>query len=136
MNAITPILEDIEIPDIEIEEGWLARDVATIEDCDDAFAILTAACASIEMQIDLEGFKPLQLQRGEWVARAKAALRFKKGALSIVQVKRSAINERLRRERLDTEERRLLAFAKEAIGPLRWVEIHRAFVAGTEPEKF
>ena len=129
-------LGDIEIPDIEIMPGWLARDVATVEDCDDAFALLTAACAAIEMQIDVEGFKPLQMQRGDWVARAKAALRFKKGALSIVQTRRSAINEKSRQERAETEDRRLLAFVKGALPPNQWLEIHAAFRAGTEPEKY
>lgn len=122
-------LGDLEIPDIEIEPGWMARDVDTIEDCDDAFAILTGACAGIEMQIDLEGFKPLSQQRGDWVARAKAALRFKKAALAIVGHRRSAINERNRRERQETEDKRLLLFIKEAIPAAQWVDLWTSYRA-------
>jgi len=138
-------VDDIDIPDIEITEGWLARDVATIEDCDDAFALLTAACASIECQIDMEAFKPLAQQRGDWVAKAKAAFRFKKGALAIVQHKRSAINERLRNEQHAANEQtrakrameknaRLVAFLKEAIPAPEWVRLISAFNVGDDQQ--
>ncbi len=131
MGVIAPLLDDeIEIPDIEIEPGWLARDVATIEDCDDAFAILTAACAGIEMQIDLEAFKPLAEQRGEWAARAKAALRFKRAALNIVQFRRTAINDQIKANRSRDYNSQLLAFVKEATPADEWVRLVAAFNAG------
>lgn len=131
MQVIRQHLDDVEIVDIEIAEGWVARDIKTTEECDDAFAYLTAAIASIEYQIEAEGFKPLSQQRGDWVARAKSALRFKKGALAIVNHRRGAINEAIRIARQDEEDKRFLVFIKGALPPAQWVEIVAAFRSGS-----
>jgi len=113
---------DIEIPDLEITEGWSVSEVATLQDCEDAHNYLVGAIAGIEYQIDAEGFKPLAEQRGEWVARAKSALRYKKAALNIVQNKRGTLNEQRR-------EAGLLAFIRSVVPPeqwLAWVTAHSA----------
>lgn len=124
MNAVTSFqhLDDIEIPDIEIAEGWPVSDILTLDDCDDAFAYLTAAIATIELQIDSEGFKPLAMQRGEWVARAKAALRYKRGALAIVNTKRSRINTATNIATASTAERAMLEFIKSCVPAKQWLE--------------
>jgi len=124
------LLGDIEIPVIEITDGWPVSDIETIADCEDAFAYLTGALAGIEYQIEAEGFKPLAEQRGEWVARAKSALRFKKAALSIVQLRRSTITRKIEaeaRERRDTE---LLAFIRDALPAGDWLRMVTAFDSG------
>lgn len=121
---------DIEIPVIEIEPGWSVSDLHTIEDCDDANAILIAAVAGIEMQIELASFKPLNLQDPEWTARAKGALRFKKAALGIVMNRRGAINRAEELKRLDRENEQLLAFVREALPPGEWFKLVTAFNAG------
>lgn len=61
---------DIEIPVIEITEGWAAAAVQTRKECDDAFAYLMSACAQIEFQIDTELTKPKGHQDFHWLARA------------------------------------------------------------------
>jgi hypothetical protein len=115
-------LDDIEIPEIEITDGWPVRDVQTLEDCEEANAYLVAAIAGIEYQIEVEGFKPLSEQRGPWLGSAKSALRFKKAALNIVVQKRGALNEKRREEGL-------LAFIRSTVPPqqwLAWVTAHDA----------
>lgn len=122
--------DDIEIPVIEIADGWPVTDIKTIADCDDAFAYLSGAVANIEYQVELESFRPMGEQRGEWTARAKAALRFKKAALAIVQTRRSSINRALEAERLDSRDRQLLAFVREALPPGEWLRLVTAFDSG------
>lgn len=84
--------EEIQVPIIEITDGWTVDEIETEDDCDDAFAVLTALVVSIEDRMDrLEeagnGLTP------EY-RHAKRALRWKKAALSVVNTKRG----RIRRE--------------------------------------
>jgi hypothetical protein len=123
-------LDDIEIPELEITAGWLVSDVKTLQDCDDAHAYLTGACAGIECQISMEEVKIPSQQRPEWLARTKAALRFKKGALAVVSTRRGAINRQSEIDRQDRYNEQLLAFARDALGPERWMQIVTAFTAG------
>lgn len=77
---------DVEIPRIEIAPGWYADAVSSEEECDRAHAFLTAACAVIERDLDLLAARNADTQEDlEWEARAKCALKFKKGAMAIVQ---------------------------------------------------
>lgn len=125
------LIDDIEIPVIEITDGWPVTDIKTLEDCDDAFAYLTAALAGIEYQIETDGFKPIDEQRGgEWVARAKSALRFKRAALSIVNTRRGSINRAIDAERQDNRDRQLLAFIRDATQPEEWIRMVTAFNTG------
>lgn len=128
--------EDIEIPVIYITDTWTVDDIETEEDCDDAFALLTAMVASIEGQIDeMEATG----RKGEsHHIRAKAALRFKKAALQIIQSKRGRISRAQRMKTHDetmSDERKVLDYIK-----LHHPEIaKRAFLAirvakFTEPE--
>ena len=80
----------IEIPVIEIAEGWTVDELETLDDCDDAFAYLTGALVGIESQIDDAE------HRGDvgtdHFRRLKAARRWKKAALSVVGTTRGKIN--------------------------------------------
>ena len=79
--------EKITFHGIQIDDGWTIGDLETLTDCDEAFAVLTAAVASIEGQLELAG---VAYQHDPvWTARAKAALRWKKAALQAVNTKRS-----------------------------------------------
>ena len=78
-------LSDIEIPDIEIDKGWPVSDVQTINDCDDAFALLMSAVAKIEFDIEVETLKPKNQQDGLWLAKARCALKYNKGLELISQ---------------------------------------------------
>jgi len=125
-------LDDIEIPEIEIDVGWLARDVATLEDCDDAFAVLTGAAAAIEAQLEAEAAKPVTEERAAWTGRAKAALRYKRAALQIVSTRRSAIAKEVGRQHREAEQESLLAFIRAAVPAqqwLAWVNAHNTVAA-------
>ena len=125
---MTQHLEDIFIPVIEITEGWAAADCATTADCDDAFAYLMAAVAGIELQIDLEALKPVADQRGEWLAKAKCALKYKKAALQIVTHRRSAINAKERAARQATDDATLLHHVRAALPAETWTQITSTYM--------
>lgn len=96
-HAYASTSEDIAIPVIEITKGWTVDDLETMEDCDDAFCVLTGIIVSIEAQLaELEyaGVEKSQPHRS-----AKAALRWKKAALQIVQRKQAMIQRREARAR-------------------------------------
>ncbi|WP_299949114.1 hypothetical protein [uncultured Ruegeria sp.] len=91
--------DDIEIPIIEINDGWTVDDVITENDCDDAFALLTSIVAAIEERMDIldaQGEK----QSIQYI-KAKAALRYKRAALNIVNIKRGRLK---RQQKLDEQE--------------------------------
>lgn len=83
---------DVDVPLIEISDGWTVEDLRTQDDCDDAFAVLTGVICSIEAQI--EKAQEDGRDSGEWYRRLKGALRWKKAALSVVQTKRGQISRR------------------------------------------
>lgn len=83
---------------IYIDDNWAVDEIETVEDCDDAFETLLYAIASIEYQLDMEAIQRTSLSEDDtWERRARAALRLKKSAFSLVQYKRGAI-ERVRRD--------------------------------------
>lgn len=108
-------IDNIEIPTIEITEGWAANSVASKKDCDDAFAYLMSACAGIEFQIDMELSKAKGAWDSVWLAKARCALKYKKAALSIVQTKRGYINESEKREWQDSRDRNLLEHIRKNV---------------------
>jgi len=102
--------DDIEIPCVELCDGWTVDDIITEEDCDDAFAYLTQAIATIENRID-----ELEVggQRGTSVfARTKAALRWRKAAMQIVSIKRGRISRAEKLTRDATSERKIIEYVK------------------------
>lgn len=105
-------MDDIVIPDIEIDAGWPVSDVKTLDDCDDAYAYLMSACAAIEYDIEMEAVKPILQRDDEWAARARCALKYKKAALGIVSVKRGRFNDEKRREVGNVRDRTLLEYIR------------------------
>lgn len=108
-------IEDIEIPVIEITEGWAAESVKSAKDCDDAFAYLMSACAQIEFQIDTELTKPKNFHDLNWLARANCALKYKKAALQIVNQRRSQINLAAKQAAHNTRNQKLLEFIRTQV---------------------
>lgn len=84
-------MDDIEVPVLEVDKGWEVDDVKTFEDCNDAHAVLSAAIASIEYQIELDELGGEEPRGVRWRCGAKFALKMKKAALQQVQWKRGAI---------------------------------------------
>lgn len=121
--------DDIEIPVIEITDGFTIDDVETLDDCDDAFAILTALVASIEYRID--EFKFRNDEFSEECRRAKAALRWKKAALSAVNSKRGRITRTIaEKEKSDRNTR--LADYFSAMHPNEFQRALNHIKAGTD----
>lgn len=115
-------LPDIEIPDIEIDRGWPVSDVKTLEDCDDAFSFLMSACASIEYAIDMELLKPPHQRRGDWTARAKCALKYKKAALQIINQKRGGISTKESIAVQNQRDRLLLEYIRQRVPDEQFIE--------------
>jgi hypothetical protein len=112
-------LDDIIIPDIEIDKGWPVSDIKTIEDCDDAYAFLMAAVATIEYDIELDASKIVD--KGPlWAARARCALKYKKAALNIVNMKRGRIADEMKATRQAARDRRLLSHIKDSVPAAQW----------------
>ena len=84
--------EDIRVPIIEICDGWTVDEIETLEDCNDAFAVLTALIVSIEARMDDLAIAGEELSVP--YKKAKTALRWKKAALSVVNLKRGEIGRK------------------------------------------
>jgi uncharacterized protein YebE (UPF0316 family) len=108
--------DDILIPEIEIAPGWVARSVSTNADCDDAYAYLMSAVASIEYQLEMATI-PADRHYNDtaWRAKTNAALRFKKAALQIVNQRRSDINRERNMAFQREHDRQLLAYIKAQV---------------------
>ena len=118
-----------EIPIIFITEDWPIDDVTTEDDCDDAFAVLTALIVSIEARMD-----DLEIQ-GLAVSveykRAKSALRWKKAAMQMVNNKRGQIN-RVRADAIQTDRRERVMKYFAAMHPDEFRAAIRHVDAGTD----
>lgn len=120
--------DDIEIPIISICDGWDVDDIQTEDDCDDAFAVLTALVVSIEARMD-----DLEIA-GNSVSveykKAKTALRWKKAALTVVQTKRGKIR-RAEKEAKQAERDASILRYFEAMHPDLVLKADKHFEAGT-----
>lgn len=85
-------IDEITVPIITITDGWTVDEIETIEDCDDAYAVLTGIVASIEVK--LENPMLTDDERG----RCLGALRWKKAALQVIQGKRGRFNREADRD--------------------------------------
>ncbi len=129
---------DIEIPIIEIAEGWTVDQLENLDDCDDAFAYLTGAMCSIESKISIAD--ELGTNIGPNYRRLKNALRWKKAALQIVQVKRGKIGRAMRQAEHKSHDRAIIdtmrdMFPKELAEVFRRVQANKhaaATLEGTE----
>lgn len=120
----------IDVPVIEIQDGWTVDDIQTEDDCDDAMAVLTKALAACETRVD--ELEALGQKGTETHIRVKSALRWKKAALAMVQIKRGRINREKTRALSAEVERRILAYITAA-HPLVMSEALQAMRAsGTE----
>lgn len=97
-----------EVPIIYITEDWSIDDIETEDDCDDAFAVLTAMIARIEAQMDDLEIQGLALS--EQYKRAKMAFRWKKAAMSMVQTKRGRINRKRNEAQQANRENRIIKY--------------------------
>jgi len=96
--------DDIQIPVVYICDGWAVDDIETIEDCEDAYIKLVQICASIEAQIeDLTA-------SGGFIGSAKAALRWKKLAMNLVNLKKARISRKAADEKQYSRDRLTIAF--------------------------
>ena len=99
-------VEEIEIPVLEIAGEWTVDDLRTEDDCDDAYAYLVSAVASIEYQLDMYAIAPAEHQIGRndptWAPRARAALRMKRAALQVVQNTRGRLDRKRRAAEQDS----------------------------------
>jgi hypothetical protein len=100
-------IDDIEIPVVYITDDWEVDDVETIDDCEDAHTLLISQCAAIEHRIDM-----LQLHRekSSEIARAKAALKWKKLALALVNAKKGKLSRIAQIERDNSRDRLVLSY--------------------------
>ena len=72
----------------------------------------------------MEDLKPEKEQRGEWRARSRAALRYKKAALQIVSLKRAKIALERQAAEKRTTEHMVLNFIRNEVGQeqfVRWI---------------
>ena len=87
---------DIIVPVVEICDGWTVDDVKSLDDCDDAFSYLTGAIVAIEGRISAI-HSGMADNDAATLGRLKAALRWKKAAIQIVQNKRGKFAREERR---------------------------------------
>lgn len=104
-------MADIDIPILEVAAGWDIDQVKTIQDCDDADALLTEATARIEAQLledRIAGFA-----RGpKWRGLANTALKMKRRTLQAVATKRGQFSRAQRIAEQTTRESALLDVIK------------------------
>ena len=104
--------DDIQVPVIEICNGWTVDEIETFDDCDDAFAVLTGLVASIECRMDELAEQGLELSAEH--RHAKRALRWKKAALSVVNTKRSRLSRKQKESKEESINQRILNFIAAA----------------------
>ncbi|MEN8658304.1 MAG: hypothetical protein ABF313_09720 [Marivita sp.] len=102
--------DEIEVPIVEIVSGWTVDEIETQEDCDDAFCVLTKAIVGIELRIsEMEECG----QEGSREHRmAKAALRWKKAALQIINRKYAQIGRREKEKQENGFDRLFVQYVK------------------------
>lgn len=115
MNAEPQHMEEISIPDIEIQDGWAVSEIETVEDCDDAYSYLMAAVAEIEYELELKDLGVCKFADPTWPARARRALKYKRAALQLVGFKRGRIMDERRKAAQDTRDRALLDHIKSVV---------------------
>lgn len=88
--------DDLEIPEVFITDDWAVSDLETVEDCEDAYILLMTACAHIDGKLD-------DMENGvcdrESMGRTRAALKWKKLALNLVNLKKSRFSRILKEGR-------------------------------------
>lgn len=120
--------DEIEVPVISITQGWDVDDIETEDDCDDAFAVLTALVVSIEARMDDLAMAGNELSVD--YKRAKSALRWKKAALSVVNTKRGEIRRQEKEAHDASQAEKIIAYFR-AMHPAELTEALNHVRAGT-----
>lgn len=100
--------DEIHVPIIAITGDWTVDDIETEDDCDDAFAILTALIVSIEARMDDLAMSGQELSVDH--KRAKSALRWKKAALSVVNTKRGKIRRQEKEAHDESQSQKIMNY--------------------------
>jgi hypothetical protein len=100
--------DEIQVPIIEITDGWTVDEIETEDDCDDAFAVLTAMVVGIEARMDDLAIEGQELSVA--YKRCKSALRWKKAGLSVIGIKRGKINRAKKEAREDDRNKRVIDY--------------------------
>ncbi|MBO6755446.1 MAG: hypothetical protein JJ902_03915 [Roseibium sp.] len=108
-------LDEITIPEIEITEGWIARDVASVEEAIDAYAYLMASIAEIEYELELNQLGVGRFSDPTWPARARRALKYKKAALNLVNNTRGRLEREQKRKLQENRDRAFLDHIKASL---------------------
>jgi hypothetical protein len=119
----------IDIPIVEICDGWTVEDLKTEDDCDDAFAYLTGAIVAIEAKID--DMEILGNDRSTDYIRTKSALRWKKAAINICQRRRAQVSRKASDAKEESVNFRILAYVRAAHPDVMAAAVNHA-VAGLE----
>lgn len=101
-----------DVPILSINREWDVDQIQTLQDCDDADAILTEAIVSIESQLATDAVAGC-LRGHDWRIKAKGALKYKKRALQIVARRRGELNKLSRQATGADHDRELLDTIKE-----------------------
>lgn len=100
--------DEIHVPIISITGDWTVDEIETEDDCDDAFAILTALIVSIEARMDDLAMSGQELSVDH--KRAKSALRWKKAALSVVNTKRGKIRRQEKEAHDESQSQKIMNY--------------------------
>jgi len=100
----------IHVPIIEITGGWTVDEIENENDCDDAFAVLTAIIVSIEAKMDTLEME--RAEKSESYIKTKSALRWKKAALSVVNTKRGKFKRQRAEAIQKSNDERVLRYFK------------------------
>jgi hypothetical protein len=100
-----------DVPIFSIDRDWDVDQIETLQDCDDADAILTEAIVSIESQLAAD-YAAGQIRGADWRIKANGALKFKKRALQIVARKRGELNRVAKQADNRAHDKRLLDIIK------------------------
>lgn len=93
------MIERIPLDELEISADWKVRDLATVDDCDEARLVLTRGIASIEAQLEAfdretESGAEVSDADAEWRRKAQSAKKVKCALQQIVQNRRGDISRR------------------------------------------
>lgn len=88
------------VPILMVDENWPVDDIKTLEDADEAVAVLVDSIASIKFQLEApprNGARTNDEYR-LWEARARLALRLKEAALEEVKERRARLSKKAFRD--------------------------------------
>jgi hypothetical protein len=113
MSIEARIVDETTIPVLMIGDDWSIDEIETLQDCDDAFLVLTERVAQLETDAHkAHSYFIDTCKRAPWHDRAIAGLKMTKATLAILQNKRANIARREKQLAQDTRDRKLLDHIK------------------------